>query len=108
MNNPKAHKEGPLAGLRVIEVGHMLAGPYCGLLLADMGAQVIKIEPPEGDIGRKISPHSIGPHNAYFASLNRSKQSVVLDLATPQGRSEFEQIASSAHALITNLNRPGF
>ncbi|MCA0324755.1 MAG: CoA transferase [Proteobacteria bacterium] len=103
MNNPKAHKEGPLAGLRVIEVGHMLAGPYCGLLLADMGAQVIKIEPPEGDIGRKISPHSIGPHNAYFASLNRSKQSVVLDLATPQGRSEFEQIASSAHALITNL-----
>ena len=44
-------------GIRIIEVGHMLAGPYCGLLLADLGAEVIKIEPPEGDIARNISPH---------------------------------------------------
>jgi CoA:oxalate CoA-transferase len=75
---------GPLAGIRVIEVGHMLAGPYCGMLLADMGAEVIKIEPPEGDIGRRVSPHFVGPHNAYFASLNRNKKSVVLDLAAPR------------------------
>ena len=94
---------GPLAGIRVIEVGHMLAGPYCGLLLADMGAQVIKIEPPEGDIARKVSPHFIGPHNAYFASLNRSKKSVVLDLASLEGRRELELIAAQSHALITNL-----
>ena len=94
---------GPLAGIRVIEVGHMLAGPYCGLLLADMGAEVIKIEPPEGDIARKVSPHFIGKHNAYFASLNRNKKSVVIDLASPAGRSEFEGIAATAHALITNL-----
>jgi len=94
---------GPLAGIRVIEVGHMLAGPYCGLLLADMGAEVIKIEPPEGDIARKISPHFIGPYNAYFASLNRSKKSVVLDLASPAGRAELEALASGAHALVTNL-----
>ncbi|MDO9072421.1 MAG: CoA transferase [Rubrivivax sp.] len=93
----------PLAGIRVIEVGHMLAGPYCGLLLADMGAEVIKIEPPEGDIGRKVSPHFIGPHNAYFASLNRNKKSVVLDLASPEGRAELESIAARSHALITNL-----
>ena len=77
---------GPLAGIRIIEVGHMLAGPYCGLLLADLGAEVIKIEPPEGDIARKVSPHFIGPHNAYFASLNRNKKSVVLDLASSEGR----------------------
>ena len=94
---------GPLAGIRIIEVGHMLAGPYCGLLLADMGAEVIKVEPPEGDIGRKVSPHFIGPHNAYFASLNRNKKSVVIDLASPTGRRELEGIAAGAHALITNL-----
>lgn len=94
---------GPLAGIRVIEVGHMLAGPYCGLLLADMGAQVIKIEPPDGDLARRVSPHFIGPHNAYFASLNRNKQSVVLDLSSPRGRGELEAIAATAHALITNL-----
>ena len=98
-----ASGKGPLAGIRVIEVGHMLAGPYCGLLLADMGAEVIKIEPPEGDIARKVSPHFIGEHNAYFASLNRNKKSVVLDLASTTGRAALERIASSAHALITNL-----
>ncbi len=94
---------GPLAGVRIIEVGHMLAGPYCGLLLADLGADVIKIEPPGGDIGRHVSPHSVGPHNAYFASLNRNKQSIVLDLATPAGREALQQIVGHSHALLTNL-----
>lgn len=94
---------GPLSGLRIIEVGHMLAGPYCGLLLADMGAEVVKIEPAEGDIARRVSPHFIGPHNAYFASLNRNKKSVVLDLASPEGRRELETLAARSHALVTNL-----
>jgi len=94
---------GPLAGIRVLEVGHVLAGPYCGMLLADLGAEVIKIEPPEGDMARRISPHSIGPHNAYFASLNRGKKSVVLDLAADAGRAALRGLAAEAHALITNL-----
>lgn len=94
---------GPLAGLRVLEVGHMLAGPYCGMLLADLGAEVVKVEPPEGDIARTVSPHSIGPHNAYFASLNRSKQSVTLDLATDAGQRALGALAATAHALVTNL-----
>ena len=94
---------GPLAGIRIIEVGHMLAGPYCGLVLADLGAEVIKIEPPDGDIGRRVSPHMVGEHNAYFASLNRSKQSVVLDLASDAGRAHLHDIAKDAHALVTNL-----
>jgi CoA:oxalate CoA-transferase len=81
----------------------MLAGPYCGLLLADLGAEVIKIEPPEGDIARRIGPHQVGQHNAYFASLNRSKKSVVLDLSSPQGRLALEGIVVDAHALVTNL-----
>jgi CoA:oxalate CoA-transferase len=94
---------GPLAGVRVIEVAHMLMGPYCGLLLADLGADVIKVEPPGGDIGRSVSPHWIGPHNAYFASLNRNKKSVMLDLATPAGQEALRGLASSARALVTNL-----
>ena len=94
---------GPLAGIRVLEVGHMLAGPYCGLLLADMGADVVKIEPPEGDISRRVSPHQIGPHNAYFASLNRSKRSVVLDLSSAAGQAELGRLAAGAQALVTNL-----
>ncbi len=94
---------GPLSGVRILEVGHMLAGPYCGLLLADLGAEVIKIEPPSGDIARSVSPHSIGPHNAYFASLNRNKKSVVLDLASADGQQALGRLAAGAHALITNL-----
>jgi len=94
---------GPLSGIVVLEVGHMLAGPYCGMLLADLGAEVIKIEPREGDIGRRVSPHTIGAHNAYFASLNRSKKSVVLDLASDEGRAALHGLAARAHALVTNL-----
>lgn len=94
---------GPLAGIRVIEVGHMLAGPYCGLMLADMGAEVIKVETPDGDIARSVSPHFVGPHNAYFASLNRNKKSVVLDLARPEGQHILHRMAAQAHALVTNL-----
>ncbi|NKJ48518.1 carnitine dehydratase [Burkholderia sp. SG-MS1] len=94
---------GPLHGIRVIEIGHMLMGPYCGMLLADLGAEVIKIEPAEGDIGRSISPHAIGPHNAYFASLNRNKQSVVLDLASDAGKQALAALVRDSHALLTNL-----
>lgn len=96
---------GPLAGLRVLEVGHMLAGPYCGMLLADLGAEVIKIEPPEGgDIARSIGPHRVGRHNAYFASLNRNKKSVRIDLASAEGQRQLAGLAQGAAALLTNLS----
>jgi crotonobetainyl-CoA:carnitine CoA-transferase CaiB-like acyl-CoA transferase len=94
---------GPLAGIRVLEVGHMLAGPYCGMLLADLGADVIKIEPAEGDVARNVGPHSVGPHNLYFASLNRGKRSVRLDLASDAGRAALARLAGEAQALVTNL-----
>jgi crotonobetainyl-CoA:carnitine CoA-transferase CaiB-like acyl-CoA transferase len=93
----------PLEGVRIIEVGHMLMGPYCGMLLADLGADVVKVEPPAGDIARSISPHWIGPHNAYFASLNRNKRSVVLDLASAEGQEALGELAREARALVTNL-----
>ena len=94
---------GPLAGIRIIEVGHMLMGPYCGMLLADLGADVIKVEPADGDISRSIGPHRIGRHNAYFASLNRSKKSVVVDLASTEGQASLGELVKSARGLVTNL-----
>jgi crotonobetainyl-CoA:carnitine CoA-transferase CaiB-like acyl-CoA transferase len=93
----------PLAGKRILEICHMLAGPYCGMLLADLGAEVIKIETGEGDIARQTGRNQVGPHNVYFASLNRNKKSVLLDLKTPKGRQSFEKLLSHADALITNL-----
>lgn len=97
-------RRGPLQSLRILEATHMLAGPYCGMLLADLGAEVIKIEAPEGgDIARRISPHFVGEHNAYFASLNRNKRSVCLDLASEEGQRQLAELASGAHGLITNM-----
>jgi crotonobetainyl-CoA:carnitine CoA-transferase CaiB-like acyl-CoA transferase len=81
----------------------MLAGPYCGLLLADLGADVIKVEAPDGDIARSAGRHYVGPHNAYFASLNRSKQGAVIDLQSDSGQAELHELCRTSHALITNL-----
>ncbi|WP_405885213.1 CoA transferase [Streptomyces sp. NBC_01136] len=87
---------GPLAGIRVLEVGHMLAGPYATMMLADLGAEVTKIEPPGGDISRQVS-------DAYFASLNRGKRSVRFDLTTPSGQDRLGELVTDAHALLVNL-----
>lgn len=87
---------GPLAGIRVLEVGTMLAGPYATMILADLGAEVIKIEPPTGDISRQVS-------DSYFASLNRGKRSVCLELGTEQGQHRLAELVADSHALLVNL-----
>ena len=94
---------GPLSGIRILEVGHVLAGPFCSMILADLGADVIKIEPPAGDMARNITGNFTGRYNDYFASINRNKRGIVLDLATEEGRVRLAELATSAHALITNL-----
>lgn len=94
---------GPLAGIRVLEICHMLAGPYCGMLLADLGAEVIKVETGTGDIARATGKHVVYGQNLYFASLNRNKKSVVIDLTAPAGRVQFENLVAGAQALLTNL-----
>jgi crotonobetainyl-CoA:carnitine CoA-transferase CaiB-like acyl-CoA transferase len=76
---------GPLAGLKVIEICNTIAGPACARLLADFGADVIKIEPPEGDPVRQMGRH-VGDVSLYAASILRNKRSIALDLKTPQGR----------------------
>ncbi|MDZ4266037.1 MAG: CoA transferase [Mycobacterium sp.] len=87
---------GPLAGIRILEVGVMLAGPYATMLLADLGAEVIKIEPPGGEISRQVS-------DSYFASLNRNKQSICLDLRSAQGRQKLGELVANSHALLVNM-----
>ncbi|MBV8930372.1 MAG: CoA transferase [Mycobacteriaceae bacterium] len=91
-----AHRAGPLAGIRILEVGTMLAGPYATMLLADLGAEVIKIEPPGGEISRQVG-------DSYFASLNRNKSSVCLELASEQGQRELGELVAKSHALLVNL-----
>lgn len=88
--------DGPLAGIRILEVGVMLAGPYATMLLADLGAEVIKIEPPGGEISRQVS-------DSYFASLNRNKRSVRLDLNSDSGRRRLAELAAESHALLVNM-----
>ena len=105
MRNP-AMQSLPLAGVRVIEVCNVAAGPYCSMLLADMGADVIKVENPDGgDTLRSWPPISDG-YSENFASLNRNKRSVTLNLKVPADAATFRQLAQSAHVLIEN-NRPG-
>lgn len=95
-----------LEGIRVIELCNVAAGPYCGMLLADMGADVIKVENPKGgDTLRSWPPISDG-YSENFASLNRNKRSVTLDLKNPEHVESFRALIASADVLIEN-NRPG-
>jgi crotonobetainyl-CoA:carnitine CoA-transferase CaiB-like acyl-CoA transferase len=96
----------PLSGIRVIEFCNVAAGPYCGMLLADMGADVIKVEHPRGgDTLRSWPPISDG-YSENFASLNRNKRSVTLDLKIEADRQTARQLTRDAHVVIEN-NRPG-
>ncbi|TAJ41507.1 MAG: CoA transferase [Reyranella sp.] len=95
----------PLAGVKVVEFCQVLAGPYCGMLLADMGAEVIKVEPPEGDMMRQWPPINEG-FSENFASINRNKRSVVLDLKNPAHKAAARELILSADVVLEN-NRPG-
>jgi CoA:oxalate CoA-transferase len=86
----------PLSGIRILEVGTMLAGPYATMLLADLGAEVIKVEPPDGDISRQVG-------ESYFASLNRNKRSICLDLTSETGQARLGELVAESHALLVNL-----
>ena len=91
----------------MIEVGHILAGPYAGMLLADLGADVIKIEPLGGDLSRQVGNYSVDGHNVYFASVNRNKRSVYVDLLSDAGQAQLGTLVSSSDALIVNLRPSG-
>ncbi len=96
---------GPLAGITVVDLTRVLAGPFCTLVLCDLGARVIKVESPEGDDARRIGPFVNGK-SAYFMSLNRGKESIVLDLHRTEDRAIFEKLLGRADVLVENF-RPG-
>src|SRR5207248_1828781 len=94
-----------LSGLRVLDVTQVMAGPFCGMLLADLGADVIKIEPPAGDSTRQM-PGSIAGDSPSFNAVNRGKRSVVLNLKAAGGRNACARLAQTTDILIENY-RPG-
>jgi len=97
---------GPLSGITIIDLSRILAGPYCTLLLAELGARVIKVEPPQqGDDARQYGPFKNGK-SAYFVSVNRGKESIALDLKSPTGREIFDRLLDKGDALVENF-RPG-
>jgi crotonobetainyl-CoA:carnitine CoA-transferase CaiB-like acyl-CoA transferase len=94
-----------LKGLRVLDVTQVMAGPFCTMLLADMGADVIKVEPPDGDSTRQM-PGAVGADSPSFNAVNRGKRSIVLNLKSDEGRAVFMRLAASTDIVIENY-RPG-
>ncbi|HXR88244.1 MAG TPA: CaiB/BaiF CoA-transferase family protein [Stellaceae bacterium] len=99
-------QRGPLSGITVVDLSRILAGPYCTMLMAELGARVIKVEPPKtGDDARAYGPF-VKNHSAYFASINRGKESIALDLKADADRRIFEKLLEKADVLVENF-RPG-
>src|SRR5215470_6473107 len=95
-----------LAGLRVLDMTQVLSGPYCTQILADLGAEVIKLESPAGDLARTMQPHFIGEDSVYFVSLNRNKRSIAIDLKTAEGAALARALVARCDVVVEN-NRPG-
>jgi crotonobetainyl-CoA:carnitine CoA-transferase CaiB-like acyl-CoA transferase len=95
---------GPLAGLKVLDLTHVMAGPTCTLMLADMGADVIKVEKtPQGDDSRHMIPPKIGEESAAFLMMNRNKRGIVIDLKSAGGKKVLRRLVESADVLVENF-----
>ena len=92
----------PYEGIRVIEFTHMVMGPTCGMILADLGAEVIKVEPIEGDKTRKL----LGSGSGFFPMFNRNKKSIAVDMKTPQGLEIVKKLVATADVVSENF-KPG-
>jgi crotonobetainyl-CoA:carnitine CoA-transferase CaiB-like acyl-CoA transferase len=101
-----SERTGPLVDLRILDLTQALAGPFCTMLLADLGADVIKVEPPRGDMARYLGPHPEDregcDYGGYFASINRNKRSIVLDLKSETDRDTFLRVADTVDAVVEN------
>lgn len=93
---------GPLAGIRVVEFGNLIAAPYAGMLLADLGAEVTKIEPPSGDLGRGFGPY-MGGESVFFMAVNRGKRSLAIDPKHPDARPWLDRLVVKADVVVNNL-----
>jgi crotonobetainyl-CoA:carnitine CoA-transferase CaiB-like acyl-CoA transferase len=107
--DPQTQPPGPLAGIRVVDASTVLAGPYATMLLADLGADVVKVEPPEGDSTRGWGPPWVGRDGdgsktaAYYLAVNRNKRSLRLDLKQPAGADVLHRLLTSADVFVENL-----
>ena len=100
-------QKGPLSGIVVVDLSRVLAGPYCTMMLGDLGATVIKVEHPgEGDDTRRFGPPYVAGESAYYLGLNRNKYGITLDFGTPAGKEQLIQIITQADILVQNF-RPG-
>lgn len=96
--------EKPLKGIRVLDLSRILVGPYCSMYLADFGADVIKIEAPDGDETRKWGPPFKGPDSTYYLSVNRNKKSMTVDLKSPEGLNLIYELAKESDVLLENFS----
>lgn len=96
----------PLDGIRIIDLSRILSGPYCTMTLADMGAEVIKVEPPTGDDTRLWGPPFVDTESAYFLSVNRNKKSIVINLKEEKGKEILLKMVQNADVVVENF-RPG-
>jgi formyl-CoA transferase len=93
----------PLEGVRVLDFSRVLAGPYCTMMLGDLGADVIKVESPEGDDTRRWGPPHQGSESAYYLCCNRNKRGIVLDLSTAVGRETARELGIRSHIVVENF-----
>lgn len=96
----------PLQGIRVLDLSRVLAGPYCTMVLGDLGAEVIKVEPPEGDETRGWGPPFAEGESAYYLCINRNKRDIVINLKTDEGKNILRELAMQSDVLVENF-RPG-
>lgn len=101
-----SHEKAPLDGIRVLDLTQFLSGPYCTQMLADLGAEIIKVEAPQGDLARYIPPHFVAGDSVYYLSINRTKKSIVADLKTPDGIDVVRRLALASDIVVENY-RPG-
>ena len=100
-------QKGPLSGIVVVDLSRVLAGPYCTMMLGDMGATIIKVEHPgEGDDTRRFGPPYVAGESAYYLGLNRNKYGITLDFGTPEGKAQLLRLIQQADILVQNF-RPG-
>ncbi len=97
---------GPLSHLRVLDLTQFLSGPFATQILGDLGAEIIKVEAPDGDMTRGLPPHFVGDESAYYLSVNRNKRSIALDLKTDSGKAVLRKLALASDIVIENF-RPG-
>lgn len=97
--------QGPLEGMRVIELAHIMAGPVCGLMLADMGADVIKVEKPDGDDSRRFVPPDINGEAAAYMMMNRNKRGIALNLKKPEAVEVLRKLLAEADVVIENYRK---